>query len=131
MCHRIWFLWLIVNATIHSADIMLILDRWSVYSLSRCVHTLDQVELDSQHIPYNLISCKFSTIFMVLSQPRKCYQDLINVLLKMFVYRGIGWVDRNASIYIVIIIAKFFYSINISLSLSHGHMRLLICHLEQ
>ena len=26
---------------------MVTLDRWSVYSLSRCVHTLDQVELDS------------------------------------------------------------------------------------
>ena len=30
-------------------DIVVILDRWSVYSLSRCVHTIDQVELDSQH----------------------------------------------------------------------------------
>ena len=29
---------------------MVTLDRWNVYSLSRCVHTLDQVELDSQHI---------------------------------------------------------------------------------
>ena len=25
---------------------MVTLDRWSVYSLSRCAHTLDQVELD-------------------------------------------------------------------------------------
>ena len=41
--------WLILNATIHSGDIMVTLDHWSVYSLSRCVHTLDQVELDSQH----------------------------------------------------------------------------------
>ena len=41
-------LWLILNARIHSGDIMVTLDRWSVYSLSRWVHTLDQVELDSQ-----------------------------------------------------------------------------------
>ena len=42
---------LILNARIQSGDIMVTLDRWSVYSLSRCVHTLDQVELDSQHAP--------------------------------------------------------------------------------
>ena len=29
---------------------MVTLDRWSIYSLGRCVHTLDQVELDSQQI---------------------------------------------------------------------------------
>ena len=32
-------------------DIVVTLDLWSVYSLSRCVHTLDKVELDSQHAP--------------------------------------------------------------------------------
>ena len=32
-------------------DIVVTLDRWSVYSLSRCVHTIGQVELDSQHAP--------------------------------------------------------------------------------
>ena len=32
-------------------DIVVTLDHWSVYSLSRCVHTLDQVELDFQHAP--------------------------------------------------------------------------------
>ena len=32
---------------------MVTLDRWSVYTLSSCVHTLDQVELDSQHDPSN------------------------------------------------------------------------------
>ena len=30
-------------------DIVVTLDRWSGYSLSRCVHTINQVELDSQH----------------------------------------------------------------------------------
>ena len=30
---------------------MVTLNRWSVYSLSRCVHTLDHIELDSQHAP--------------------------------------------------------------------------------
>ena len=49
----------------------------------------------------NLIPCKFSTICMVLWQPKKCYQNLINVLLKMFIYHGIGWVDHNASICII------------------------------
>ena len=29
--------------------IVVTLDRWSVRSLSRCVHTLDQVKIDSQH----------------------------------------------------------------------------------
>ena len=28
--------------------IVMTLDRWNVHSLSRCVHTQDQVELDSQ-----------------------------------------------------------------------------------
>ena len=32
-------------------DIMVTIDRWSVNSLSRCVDTIDQVELDSQHAP--------------------------------------------------------------------------------
>ena len=32
-------------------DIVVTLDHWSVYSLSRYVHTIDQVELDSQHAP--------------------------------------------------------------------------------
>ena len=31
--------------------IVVTLDYWSVPSLSRCVHTLDQVELDYQHAP--------------------------------------------------------------------------------
>ena len=35
----------------HTFQIVVTLDRWSVHSLSRCVHTLDQVELDSQHAP--------------------------------------------------------------------------------
>ena len=33
-------LWLILNARIHSGDLMVTLDLWSVYSLSRWVHTL-------------------------------------------------------------------------------------------
>ena len=36
-------LWLILNARIHSGDIMVTLNRWSVYSLSRWVHTLDHI----------------------------------------------------------------------------------------
>ena len=31
--------------------IVVTIHRWSVHSLSRCVHTLDQVELDSEHAP--------------------------------------------------------------------------------
>ena len=36
-------LWPILNARIHSGDLMVTLDRWSVYSLSRWVHTLDHI----------------------------------------------------------------------------------------
>ena len=36
-------LWLILNARIHSGDLMVTLDRWNVYSLSRWVHTLDHI----------------------------------------------------------------------------------------
>ena len=36
-------LWHILNARIHSGDLMVTLDRWSVYSLSRWVHTLDHI----------------------------------------------------------------------------------------
>ena len=35
-----------ITNNLQSGDIMVTLDRWSVYSLSRCAHTLDQVELD-------------------------------------------------------------------------------------
>ena len=47
MCHRILF----YDSYLMLQNIVVTLDRWSVYSLSRCVHTLDQVELDSQHAP--------------------------------------------------------------------------------
>ena len=35
--------WPIINARIHSGDLMVTLDRWSVYSLWRWVHTLDHI----------------------------------------------------------------------------------------
>ena len=36
-------LWPILNPRIQSGDLMVTLDRWSVYSLSRWVHTLDHI----------------------------------------------------------------------------------------
>ena len=42
-----------LNAAKHCGDIMVIVDRWRVYSLSRCVHTLDQVELHSRFSTIN------------------------------------------------------------------------------
>ena len=48
--------------------IVVTLDRWSVPSLSRCVHTLDQVELDSQYI-YNGDSYKkiYKVVLIIFS----------------------------------------------------------------
>ena len=51
-------------------NIVVTLDHWSVYSLSRCAQTLDQVELDSQHgLTWEVMHLKTTTY-------NRCFIDM-------------------------------------------------------
>ena len=80
-------LWLILNARIQSGDIMVTLDRWSVYSLSRWVHTLDHVWAWFSTISFKHVSTKVGNVLDAdISEV-----EVENVISRLVNGKGPGW----------------------------------------